>query len=107
MSNVFHRSPGKSYPVAERLAGLRVWDAEGRRYLDGSGGASVVTVGHGVSEIRAAAATQLAQLAFAHGSQFTSAAAPRGLEIAVKLALQYWREVGQPDRYKVISRWSS
>ena len=29
------------------------------------------------------------------------------MESAVKLVRQYWREAGKPDKYKVISRWSS
>ncbi|MBE0617469.1 MAG: aspartate aminotransferase family protein [Proteobacteria bacterium] len=132
MSHVFYRSPAKTYPEAVRAEGVWIWGADGKRYLDGSGGACVVTIGHGVSEVRQAAFAQLGTLSFAHGSQFTSAACEElarrvaglspdpeldrvyfvsggseAVETAVKLVRQYWREVGRPDRYKVISRWTS
>ncbi|MDW7709161.1 MAG: aminotransferase class III-fold pyridoxal phosphate-dependent enzyme [Deferrisomatales bacterium] len=132
MSHVFHRSPSKTYPEAVRAEGAWIWDAGGRRYLDGSGGACVVTIGHGVPEIRQAADAQMDALSFAHGSHFTTRACEElaqrvaalspdpeldrvyfvsggseAVETAVKLARQYWREMGRPDRYKVVSRWTS
>lgn len=132
MSHVFYRSPPKTYPVAVRAEGAWIYDDQGRRYLDGSGGACVVTIGHGVPEIHEAARAQFERVSFAHGSQFTTPATEElaarvaalsgdpeldrvyfvsggseAVETAVKLARQYWREVGRPDRYKVISRWAS
>ncbi|MEW6488876.1 MAG: aspartate aminotransferase family protein [Thermodesulfobacteriota bacterium] len=132
MSHVFYRSPAKTYPVAVRAEGAWIWDATGKRYLDGSGGACVVTIGHGVPEVRQAALAQMDAISFAHGSQFTTrtceelaervaALSPdpeldrvylvsggsEAVETAVKLSRQYWREAGRPDRYKVISRWTS
>ncbi len=129
--HVFYRNPAKFYPTAVRGEGVFVYDADGKSYLDGSGGAAVVSIGHGVPEIRDAMLKQAGMLAFAHGSQFTSAAAialadrlvalcPPGLarvyflsggseavETAVKLARQYQVERGIPSKYKVISRWTS
>jgi adenosylmethionine-8-amino-7-oxononanoate aminotransferase len=132
MSNVFYRTPGQSHPVADRAEGVWIWDRDGNRYLDGSGGACVVSIGHGVREVEAAVRDQMDRLSFVHGSQFTSEACEElarrvvglsddpalsrvyfvstgseAVETAVKLARQYWREVGQPDRYKIISRWAS
>lgn len=132
MSHVFHRSPSRTYPEAVRADGAWIWDASGKRYLDGSGGACVVTIGHGVPEIRRAAAAQMEAVSFAHGSQFTTRACEalaeavaalspdpeldrvyfvsggsEAVETAVKLARQYWCEVGRPERYKVVSRWTS
>ncbi len=128
---VFYRSPRKKYPTAVRAEGILIYDQEGRAYIDGSGGAVVVSIGHGVREILQAMQCQAARIAFAHGSQFTSEAAkelarkivelcPPGLErvyflsggseaveTAVKMARQYQVERGKPEKYKVISRWAS
>lgn len=129
--HVFYRSPRKFYPTAERAEGIYIYDAEGKRYLDGSGGAVVVGIGHGVKEVSEAMTRQASRIAFAHGSQFTTEAAielaaklvkfaPDGLtkayflsggseaiETAVKMARQYQIERGNPSKYKVISRWTS
>lgn len=130
--HVFYRDLRKTYPVVDRGEGVFVWDKNGKRYLDGSGGACVVTIGHGVPEIREAMLVQADRLAFTHGTHFTSEAAmecaqrlctmapdsrlnrvyflsggSEAVETAVKLVRQYWRDVGRPDKYKVISRWTS
>ena len=131
---IFPRSFLKSYPRAVRGEGCFLFTAEGRRYLDASGGAAVVTIGHGVEEIARAMAEQAAQLAYVHSSQFHTAVtdklaqrilalAPRGMraggrvnftsggseatETALKLARQYWLERGNKKRWRVISRWQS
>lgn len=127
-SFVFHRPLGRALPAAVRGEGVWLWDAEGRRYLDGSGGAVVVNVGHGRERIAAAMARQAGAVAYVHGTQFTSAVleeyaarlarhAPgdcnrlylvsggsEANETAVKLARAYQIAVGQPSRYKVIRR---
>ena len=96
--------------------GCYLIDAEGKRYLDGSGGAAVSCLGHGDPEVIAAIKAQLDSLAFAHTGFFTSepaealadllvAHAPEGLErvyfvsggseaveAAIKLARQYFVE---------------
>jgi len=129
--HIFYRSPAKFYPTVERGEGVYLWDTEGKRYLDGSGGAVVASIGHGVREIAAAAAAQMEKVSFIHGSQFTSGPAvdlaerlvrmsPPGLdrvyycsigseavETAVKMARQYQVDRGKPSKYKVISRWTS
>src|SRR5579864_6677970 len=131
---IFPRSFLKSYPRAVRGEGCFIYSAEGRRYLDASGGAAVVTIGHGVEEISRAMAEQAARLAYVHTSQFQTAIAeklaarilalaPRGMqkdgrvyftsggseatETALKLARQYWIERGEKKRYRVISRSQS
>ena len=71
-SSVFHRPLGRALPAIARGEGALLWDTEGRRYLDGSGGAVVVNVGHGRREIAAAMARQAAAAAYVHGTQFTS-----------------------------------
>jgi adenosylmethionine-8-amino-7-oxononanoate aminotransferase len=129
--HVFYRSPAKFYPTVERGEGVYLWDTDGKRYLDGSGGAVVASIGHGIREIAAAAASQMEKVTFTHGSQFTSRPAvelaerlvrmaPPGLErvyycsigseaveTAVKMARQYQVDRGKPSKYKVISRWTS
>jgi adenosylmethionine-8-amino-7-oxononanoate aminotransferase len=128
---VFYRSPRKSYPTAARAEGIYIYDTQGKRYLDGSGGAAVVGIGHGVKEISEAMLRQASQISFCHGSQFTSHSAvelasklvrfaperltrvyflsggSEAIETAVKMARQYQVERGKPDKYKVISRWTS
>ena len=129
--HVFYRNSKKFYPTADRGEGIYIYDTNGKQYIDGSGGAAVVCVGHGVKEITEAMVRQAEKISFAHGSQFASRAskdlaarlvklAPRGLnkvyflsggseavETSVKLARQYQVERGKPEKYKVISRWTS
>ena len=131
---LFSRNLRKQYPIAVRGAGCWIFDANGRRYLDASGQAAVVSIGHGVEEIGRAMATQSAQIAFAHTTQFHSepaeklaarvlALAPRNFqnggrvyftsggseatETAMKLARQYFLESKQPTRYRIVSRKQS
>lgn len=132
MSHVFYRTPTKTYPTASRAERVWIWDDRGNRYLDGSSGACVVSIGHGIGEIQQTAMEQMNRLSFTHGSQFTTDACEEmanrvatlssdpeldrvyfvsggseAVETAVKMARQYWLEVGRPERYKVVSRWVS
>ena len=59
-SRVFSRVLGRPLPVVARAQGACVWDTDGRRYLDGAGGAVVVNVGHGREEVAAAIGRQAA-----------------------------------------------
>lgn len=118
-------------PVAVQGEGVWIEDSRGRRYLDGSSGALVANLGHGVPELAAALAGQARQLAFVYRTQFASepllqlaervaAWAPGDLsysffvnsgseanEVAIKLAQQYWAEQGKPMKRWFISRWTS
>jgi adenosylmethionine-8-amino-7-oxononanoate aminotransferase len=115
-------------PVIARGEGAYVWDADGRRYLDGLSGLFVVQVGHGRHELANAGAKQAAELAYfplwsyAHPAAvdlaerlasyapgdinrvFFTTGGSEAVDSAVKLARQYFRLIGQPGRYKVISR---
>src|SRR5271154_211631 len=134
---VFPRNFLKAYPQAVRGEGCFLYTAEGRRYLDASGGAAVVTIGHGVEEIGRAMAEQSARLAYVHSSQFHTAVVEKlaerllalasggmrrdgnkgrvyfttggseATETALKLARQYWLERGEKKRWRVLSRWQS
>ena len=42
-SSVLYRDLGRAYPTIVRGEGVYLWDAEGRRYIDGSGGSSAGT----------------------------------------------------------------
>ncbi len=130
MSHIFGRSSGR-LPTAVRGEGCYLYDADGRTYLDGSGGAAVSCLGHSDPDVRAAIHAQLDQVAFAHTGFFTSEAAedladvlvahaPDGIdrvyllsggseavEAAIKLARQYFLETGEPGRHKLIARRQS
>lgn len=131
MSHIFGRSTRGQLPTAVAGDGCYLVDASGKRYLDGSGGAAVSCLGHSNARVRAALHAQLDQVAFAHTGFFTSdpaehladrlvAAAPEGIErvylvsggseaveAALKLARQYFMEIGQPQRHRVIARKQS
>jgi len=134
MSFLFPRNFRKELPVAVRGEGCWIAASDGRRYLDASGQAAVVSIGHGVKEVAEAMAAQAGQVAFAHTTQFHSQAAERlaarllalapanfrsggrvyftsggseATETAIKLARQFHLESGQPSRYRVISRQQS
>lgn len=130
MSHVFGRGPAR-LPTAVRGEGCYLHDAEGRAYLDGSGGAAVSCLGHSDPDVRAAIHAQLDKLAFAHTGFFTSepaerlaellvSQAPEGIErvyllsggseaveAAIKLARQYFLETGEPGRHRLIARRQS
>ena len=66
MTHILHRSPNAAIPVAVSGSGVEIVDAEGRRYLDASGGAAVSCLGHGHAEVLAAMRKQLDAIAYAH-----------------------------------------
>jgi adenosylmethionine-8-amino-7-oxononanoate aminotransferase len=131
MTHIFHRYPKKTLPVATGSDGIYLIDSSGKRYLDASGGAAVSCLGHGHPRVVAAIQRQAQQLAYAHTSFFTTevaeelaarlvADAPAGLEhvyflsggseaveAALKLARQYFVEIGQPQRRYFIARRQS
>ena len=131
MSHVFPRHCRTQPPTAVGGEGCYLIDSDGKRYLDGSGGAAVSCLGHGDAAVTAAIKAQLDRLAFAHTGFFTSepaealadlliAHAPPGLErvyfvsggseateAAIKLARQYFIEKGQPQRSRLIARRQS
>jgi len=130
-THILHRQLRGQYPLAARAEGCYIEDAEGRRYLDASGGAAVSCLGHGHPDVLAAMHAQLDRIAYAHTSFFSTpvaeeladvlvADAPAGIshvylvsggseamEAALKLARQYFVEIGQPQRAKFIARRNS
>ena len=131
MTHVFHRQLAADYPVAVQGEGCYIIDADGRRYLDASGGAAVSCLGHSDRAVIDAIVAQVNRLPFAHTGFFTNQpledlaavlaqAAPgpldhvyfvsggsEAVEAALKMARQYFLEIGQPSRSRLIARRQS
>jgi adenosylmethionine-8-amino-7-oxononanoate aminotransferase len=114
--------------VIVRGEGQYVYDQNGKRYLDGLAGLFVSQIGHGRTEVAEAGARQASQLAYfplwsyAHPQAieladrlaamapgqlnrvFFTSSGSEAVESAWKLAKQYFKSIGQPGRYKVLSR---
>lgn len=119
---------GGHVPVIVKGKGCYVWDDQGRRYFDGLAGLFVVQLGHGRTDLAAAAAAQAEELAFfpvwsyahpraielaerlAHYAPgdlnrvFFTSGGGEAVETAWKLAKQYFKMTGKPTKHKVISR---
>ena len=72
MTKVLHRTIAHDYPVAESGQGMVIRDANGKEYIDASGGAAVSCLGHSHPDVLAAMHAQLDKLAYAHTSFFTT-----------------------------------
>ena len=131
MSHVLHRRLGVTPPVAFTGQGLYLTDTDGKEYLDASGGAAVSCLGHGHPAVLAAMHAQIDRLAYAHTGFFTSEpaealadhlarTAPHGMghayfvsggseaiEAALKMARQYFVEIGESERTLFIARRQS
>jgi len=126
--NVLYRNLQRAFPLIKYGRGAYLYDLEGKKYLDGSGGAAVVNIGHGVKEIADALSMQASKVAYLSGVQFTHVPVEKlaeqvaeflpfpeakvyfltsgseAIEASIKLARQYWVETGKTRKYKVISR---
>ncbi|SFW99555.1 hypothetical protein SAMN04244548_00032 [Paracoccus pantotrophus] len=131
MSHVFPRHCHVQPPTAVGGDGCYLIDRSGKRYFDGSGGAAVSCLGHSNTHVREAIKRQVDELAYAHTSFFTSAPAEaladrlvagapgdldrvyfvsggsEAVESAIKLARQFFVEMDQPGRSRVIARRQS
>ncbi len=134
--SVFYRDPRHDYPVAVRGEGVYLYDADGKEYLDGSGGAAISCLGYCHPEVSSAIVSQIGKLAFAHTVAFTNepqeklaskladrfAASETGEpgarvyfvsggseanETALKLVRQYWVARGREKKHIMISRRQS
>jgi hypothetical protein len=128
MSRMGAYSDTKEVPIIVRGEGTRIYDANGTEYFDGISGLFTNMLGHGRTDIGAAAAEQISQLAYfplwtyAHPKAielaeklaslapgdlnrvFFTTGGGEAIESAWKLARQYHKMRGDTDRYKVISR---
>ena len=126
--NVFYRNLFRSFPMITHGEGVYLYDTSGHRYLDASGGAAVVNIGHGVKEIAAAIFSQAQKAGYINGLQFSHGpvetlatlvsevlpfpdgrvyfltSGSEAIEASIKLARQYWVERGYPSKFRVIAR---
>lgn len=131
MTHVFHRNPKQTLDFAVRGQGIELFDQNNKSYIDASGGAAVSCLGHGHPVVIQAIKDQLDQIAYAHTSFFTTQAAEdladflvsrapgdlqhvyflsggsEAVEASLKLARQYFVEIGQPARRHFIARRQS
>lgn len=131
MTHLLHRHLHHAPPLAVSAQGVFIRDASGRSYIDASGGAAVSSLGHGHPDVIAAMHAQIDQIAYAHTSFFSTEVAealadelirtaPPGMghvylvsggseavEAALKMARQYFVEIGQPQRTHFIARRQS
>jgi PLP-dependent transaminase len=129
-----HSTVGRPRPplVLARGEGARVWDIEGREYVDGTCGLWQCAVGHGRRELAEAARRQMEALEFYASfweysnepsielavrlvglapdgleTVFFTNGGSEGIETAVKLVRLAWHAQGKPERTVIISRKSA
>jgi adenosylmethionine-8-amino-7-oxononanoate aminotransferase len=131
MSHLVHRSFTNDPPIAVSGHGIFIRDAAGREVIDGSGGAAVACLGHGHPRVVAAMKAQIDQLCYAHTTLYSCESAERladrlvghapgglthayfcssgseGNEAALKMARQYFLEIGQKQRRHFVARRQS
>jgi adenosylmethionine-8-amino-7-oxononanoate aminotransferase len=131
MTHILHRQLRGTLPLAVGGRGIRIVDDKGNEYLDASGGAAVSCLGHGHPDVQQAMHAQIDKLAYAHTRFFSTPVAeeladhlighaPAGIshvylvsggseavEATLKLARQYFVEIGQPQRRHFIARKQS
>lgn len=131
MTHIIHRSLRHTPLVAARSHGIYIVDEHQKKYIDASGGAAVSCLGHAHPDVLAAMHVQIDKLAYAHTGFFTSevtealadhliehapgdlsevyfvSGGSEAVEAALKLARQYFLEIGQPERTVFISRRQS
>lgn len=131
--NIFGTIHGPFLPevICDHGEGIYLYDQDGKRYMDFSGGPHVVSIGHGNKRVREAMMEQMEKVSFFFRGfwlneplltladriikvsppnltmcQFCNSGSEAN-ETAIKLAHQYHLERGKPEKYMVISRWQS
>lgn len=121
----------KEYPVISHGKGVYMYGEDSKEYLDGTSGAVLCSLGHGIEEMGDVLKEQSDKISFvyrwdcvtnaleeacdkickASDDHFTKvfyvSGGSEATEIAVKLARKYHINKGNSDKYKVISRWQS
>lgn len=126
--NVFSYHPFE--PVLDRAEGIYLYDEEGNRYIDASGGPMAVNLGHGDPRMKEAVARQMDKFSFCHpalscreraelctavsevapgdlNATYLVSGGSEAVETAIKLARQYHIATGNPNKYKVITHRDS
>ncbi len=117
--------------VIERGQGIRLWDVNGKEYIDGLAGVFVASVGHANPAIIETITDQLHKLTFspplastnlpaialaARLSELTppqynlvkfTSGGSEAIEMALKMALQYHKQTGHPGKYRFISAYGA
>lgn len=115
-------------PIAARAEGCRIWDTDGREYIDACGGAMVMSLGHRHPRLLEALRRQSETITFTYRHTFANEPAgdlagllegiapmeqawsffnssgSESVESALHLALLYWRYRDQPERTAFIAR---
>ena len=131
MTHVFRRVLTRELPHAAQAEGAWITDTDGKKYLDGAGGAIVSNVGHGDPVLLAAMTEQASKVQYVHGTMFTTDAleayaedvasvlpmegamlypvsgGSEAVETALKLARTYQIARGEDSRHVVIGRKQS
>jgi adenosylmethionine-8-amino-7-oxononanoate aminotransferase len=131
MSFVLGRSCNTHLPTVDYGDGVYIFDKNGKKYLDGCGGAAVSCLGHNNKEVKSAILEQMQKIPYAHTSFFTNdpqeelaqhliqnaygdfksvyftSGGSEAVETALKLARQYFVEIGENERKYIIARKQS
>ena len=126
-THVLYRNLTRDYPLIVSGAGCWLVDDQGRRYLDGCGGAYVACLGHGVPEVVDRVAEQIRSVSYVSGLSFTNrpveeladlmaglamgdlshfyflSSGSDAIEAALKLSRQYWVERGRPEKSVIVA----
>jgi adenosylmethionine-8-amino-7-oxononanoate aminotransferase len=124
----FGEVPGASLPKIAYGKGSRLFDVDGKEYIDGSGGPAVFCLGHAHPEVNEAIKRQLDRVAHGYRYNFTSdpleelteivagqcgpgygrmiftTGGSEAVESALKIALHYHTANGEPSRRRFIAR---
>lgn len=117
--------------IIERAENIYLYDSKGKEYIDGLAGVFVVSVGHSNSAVTEAIMEQLQRLSFAPPlasanppamqlaerlcrltpPQFNvvkfASGGSEAVETAIKMARQYHKQTGSPEKYKVIATYGA
>ncbi|MCP4722912.1 MAG: aspartate aminotransferase family protein [Desulfobacteraceae bacterium] len=129
--NLFPRRLDKPLPLAKKAQGIYIEDEKGNRYMDASGGAVVVSAGHGRKRIAKAVYNQILSHDYIHPTMFTTkpveelatalaqnagndmnrfyffSGGSEANEAAIKLARQIHIENNNETKYRLVGRWKS
>jgi adenosylmethionine-8-amino-7-oxononanoate aminotransferase len=121
-------TPGLVLPVAVRASGARIWDSDGRSWLDACGGAMVMSLGHCHPRLVERVKQQVETISFTYRFSFSNepmvelagqlreiapmddawcffnSSGSESVESAIHLALLYWQYRGQGTKTDLISR---